>query len=329
MREEIIYSFRSPYRDDFRIPEYSFHGGGTPAPAKTCTIVGGLRGSETLQMYVCASLINELSTLEREGAVAKDAEIAVIPAVNHYAMNSGKKFCTKCDKDINRAFPGRPMAENIDRIASAVFTRVSERANLIHVTGGSLPRGSYCAHLGIEDCPANEGAGELFRLPYYIYDTAQKDERREDSTFVNCTTAKGLSAVSLYVNSGGETDEPAVRAAVCGMLLFLRGKGILTGCGHLDKAEAEITARYSENCGSLQFGRDKMHRVVSTTGGFLRRLKHHGQLVKKGDILGEILHPYQGTVLTPLSAPVSGLIIYNFQQSLISERCLAFTVIEI
>lgn len=334
MKEETLYSFRSPYRESFRILAYSFRGTGEGAGLKepseyikSCAVLGGVHGSDIQQMYTCACLINELTALEHAGAVARGHEIVVLPCVNHYAVNSGKKFCTKCDKDINRTFPGKPMGENVERVSSVVWARINDFANCIQVTGGELPRGSFCTHLRIEDCVQNDGVGEMFRLPYIMYD---KSERREDTTLVNNIISKGNmgNAVSVLVNNTAEIDNTAARSAVCGILLYMFEKGILA-CEDSEK-QKEVFINEIASCGaggSLRFYKEKQRRVISPKGGIFRRFKRCGQHAEKGEILGEVLHTYKGTILSSLRAPVAGKIFYSKEQPLISENCLAFILL--
>ena len=58
MKKEILYEIKALYRDDFRVSGYRF-GSGEPS---VC-IVGGLRGNEFQQIYVCSQLIKKLSLL--------------------------------------------------------------------------------------------------------------------------------------------------------------------------------------------------------------------------------------------------------------------------
>ena len=60
MREEILFSMKSPFRDDFRIKGYRFGQG-----EKSLAIVGALRGDEVQQLYTCSQLVKELSALEK------------------------------------------------------------------------------------------------------------------------------------------------------------------------------------------------------------------------------------------------------------------------
>ena len=60
MREQIIYSMKAPYREDFRIKGYSFGKG-----MKSACILGPIRGNEIQQMYICSQLVKALRELER------------------------------------------------------------------------------------------------------------------------------------------------------------------------------------------------------------------------------------------------------------------------
>ena len=64
MREEIIYSMKAPYREDFRIKGYSFGKG-----MKSACILGPIRGNEIQQMYICSQLVKALRELERNGCI--------------------------------------------------------------------------------------------------------------------------------------------------------------------------------------------------------------------------------------------------------------------
>lgn len=58
MRKEIIYSLKSPYRDDMRVTGYKFG-----KVEKTACIVGAIRGNEIQQLYTCSQLIKTLTKL--------------------------------------------------------------------------------------------------------------------------------------------------------------------------------------------------------------------------------------------------------------------------
>ena len=120
MREEIIYSIASLYRDDFRIRGYRFGSG-----HKSLCIVGGVRGNEYQQIFTCSQVVQALKQAEAEGKLCSDHEILVIPTLNPSSMNIGKRFWPTDNTDINRMFPGYDLGETTQRIAAGVFQEIS------------------------------------------------------------------------------------------------------------------------------------------------------------------------------------------------------------
>mgnify|MGYP003164697037 CR=1 FL=1 len=125
MKKDIIFSLSSPYRDDFRVTGYRFGKG-----EKSCCIIGSLRGNEIQQLYMCSQLVKTLEALERKGDIAYDREILIIPSINSYGTNIGKRFWCLDNTDINRMFPGDPDGETTERIAAGISTACSLRASI-------------------------------------------------------------------------------------------------------------------------------------------------------------------------------------------------------
>ena len=101
MEEVTIYEMGSIYRDSFRVTGYRFGSG-----EKTMCVVGAMRGNEVQQLYCCSQLVDRLKTLEARGLINEGRSITVVPCVNPYSMNIGKRFWPTDNSDINRMFPG-------------------------------------------------------------------------------------------------------------------------------------------------------------------------------------------------------------------------------
>ena len=114
MRKEVLYTLKGLYREDFEIEGYRFGGG-----EKSACIVGAMRGNEMQQLYICSLLINALKELEAHGSITHNHEILVIPSVNKYSMNVGKRFWAIDNIDINRTFPGDAQGDTTKQIAAA------------------------------------------------------------------------------------------------------------------------------------------------------------------------------------------------------------------
>ena len=110
MQKGILFGVKSPYREQLNVYGFRFGHG-----RKAAAIVGAMRGNEIQQMYVCSRVIKELKKLEAVGEITSDCEIMVIPCVNYYSMNIGKRFWTMDNTDINRMFPGYDQGETTQR----------------------------------------------------------------------------------------------------------------------------------------------------------------------------------------------------------------------
>ena len=117
MREEILFQVDTPYRHAQPVKGWYF---GTPGE-KSLAVMGALRGNEIQQMYICARLIRALEKLEKDGLLAEDCGILVVPCANQVSMNVGRRFWAADNTDINRMFPGYDQGESTQRIAARVF----------------------------------------------------------------------------------------------------------------------------------------------------------------------------------------------------------------
>ena len=66
MHKEILYSLKSPYRENLDVTGFRFG-----KCKKSLAVVGSFRGNEVQQMYVCSQLVQELKKLEKHGKIVK------------------------------------------------------------------------------------------------------------------------------------------------------------------------------------------------------------------------------------------------------------------
>ena len=146
MKKEIIYTMKSPYRDDFRITGFRFGEG-----KKSVAIVGAMRGDEIQQQYVASQLVNHLHHLEQNEMLSPGFEILVIPTANHYSINIGKRFWSLDNTDINRMFPGYDKGETTQRIANALFETLKGYEYGIQLASFYIP-GDFIPHVRMMSC---------------------------------------------------------------------------------------------------------------------------------------------------------------------------------
>ena len=307
MRKEVVYSMKSIYRDDLEVVGYRFGSG-----RKTCCIIGGLRGNEIQQMYICSQMIKQLSILEAEGKIRKNREILVIPSVNHYGMNTGKRFWGVDGSDINRMFPGYNLGETTQRIAAGIFETVKDYTYGIQLSSYYM-KGEFIPHVRIMATGyQNVDLAYQFGMDYVALRTPEPF----DTTTLNYNwQIWNCQAFSLYTAETQKIHPEGARDGVEAILRFLSARGIIDET--VPAGNPNPTLVYTED----------MIPVRAGAGGIYERLKGQGDPIYKGELMGRIVHPYEGTVLDDIIAPVDGRVFFAHRAQMAMEHEILFKVI--
>ncbi len=309
MKKEILYTMKSPYRDDFNIYGYRFGSG-----EKCLAVVGAIRGDELQQQFTCATLIKSLKELEENGALIPGFEILIIPSVNPYSMNIGKRFWSMDNTDINRMFPGYDKGETTQRIAAGVFEKVKDYEYGVQLASYYIP-GEFIPHVRMLDTGYQpEAEARYFGLPYVYV----KKMTPYDTTLLNYNwQIWDTKAFSIYT---GHTDRLAISSgsiddAMDSLLRFMVNIGALS---------TSIRPGYSSEVIS-----DASFVTLSTKrAGLMRKYKRAQDSVRKGDLLAEVIDPYDASKLEDIISPVNGVIFFNHERPLVLEGARAFQIIE-
>ena len=307
MNKDIIFSISSPYRDDFRVTGYRFGKG-----EKSCCIIGSLRGNEIQQLYMCGRLIKALERLESKGDIVHEREILVIPSINNYGTNLSKSFWCLDNTDVNRTFPGSGGGETTERIAAGVFSEISGYQYGIQFASFYIP-GVFIPHVRMmKTNKENTNLANLFGLPYVVLRTPNT----LDQTTLNFNwQLKNTAAFSVYTNATESIDEVSAEQGVSAVLRFLSRMGII---------------KYKCHGGYMGtiIEEDDMLNIKSGAAGIYRSIKRSGDEVKHGDLLAEIIHPYEGEIIDRITAPADGIIFFTHTQPLVMENSVVFKMIK-
>ncbi|MGN1339936.1 MAG: M14 family metallopeptidase [Oscillospiraceae bacterium] len=307
MKREILYSIKSPYREPMDIVGFRFGGG-----EKTLAVVGSMRGNEVQQMYVCARLVKELEKLEKRHKIADGKEILVIPCVNYYSMNNGKRFWTMDNTDINRMFPGYDLGETTQRIADGIFTQVKDFEYGIQLAS-FYQQGDFLPH--VKMMKTDFGEPELmgsFGMRYGILRTP----RPYDTTTLNYNwQIWETKAFSLYTNATDSIDDASAEDAVTAIMRFMSSAGIING-----KVQPGYCTEIIPESGTDQ--------VRSDSAGIFRSLTHVGAHVEQGEELGRIIDPLDCSEKSVIRADKSGVVFFEYNKPLIDESTICFKIIK-
>ena len=308
MKKEILFSMKSPYRDDFNIEGYRFGEG-----EKTLAIVGAMRGDEIQQQYICAKMVAVLKDLERKGRIADGKSILVIPSCNPFSMNVSKRFWAMDGTDINRMFPGYDKGETTQRIAAALFAQIKDYRYGIQMASFYMP-GDFVPHVrmlqtGYEDVET----ASHFGLPFVTI----RKPLPYDTTLLNYNwQIWGCKAFSLYAGQTNYVEDSTSMQSVEAILRFLNKEGIV--------------AYRNKNAGyeSVVLDEKDLCNVIARRAGIFYRLKNTGMAVKEGDVLAQILDPYDCGVLEEVKAPVDGVVFFAHNKPLALEHAILYRIIK-
>lgn len=301
-----IYRVEAPYREDMIVKGYRFGKGD-----KAACILGPMRGNEIQQLYICSQLVRVLKELEGNGCISAGKEILVIPVVNNYAMNVGKRYWGVEDVDINRKFPGSVCGEAAARIAGGVFGAIKDYSYGIQLASFYMT-GEFVPHVRMmETGYQNTSLANLFGLPYVaVRKPAPIDTRTLNYNWQDEMTA----AFSLYTNKNTEVDEESATQAVAAVLRFLTRMGII---------------RYESHSGYISHVilEQDLSNIHVNCGGIFRSLVKAGEDVRYGNKLAEVIDPYEGSVKETIYAPTDGIVFFRYTEPLIMQNELAYRLI--
>lgn len=308
MKRETIFELKSLYRDSFRITGLTFGRG-----EKSACIVGALRGNEVQQLYTCSQLVRALKRLESEGRINSGKSILVVPSVNTYSMNIKKRFWSTDNTDINRMFPGYELGETTQRIAAGLFDAIKDYKNGIQFASFYIP-GVFVPHVRIMRTGyENADMARKFGLPYVVI----RDPRPYDTTTLNYNwQVWEANAFSVYAGTTDTINRGDVTLAVNAVLNFLRKEDILksSGCAH----EGYIAKIIAEN---------DLVNVQAGAAGIIDSFVPPGTNVTRGEVLAQILDPFEGNVKSEIVSPTDGVIFFAQEDPLVYANASVYKII--
>lgn len=306
MEKKTVYEIKSIYRDNLRITGYEFGEGKDSA-----CIIGSMRGNEVQQLYVCSLLVKRFKKLEAEGKIRKGHKILIIPSVNPYSMNIKKRFWPTDNTDINRMFPGYDLGETTQRIAAGVFDAIKDFTYGMQFTSFYMP-GKFTPHIRMMKAGfENVELAKKFGMPYVVL----RNTRPYDTTTLNYNwQIWETNAFSIYTTTTTQIDKESAVMAVRSVLNFLSKEGIVEYSGH-------------EGYLSLVVEDTDMVSVRTKAAGIFESMVKVGEEVGKGQLLAQILDPYESEVIQEMFSPVAGLVFFAHDEPLTYANTAVYKLI--
>ncbi len=306
MKREILFVLPSPFRDEFRIHGFRFGSG-----SKSIAVVGAMRGDELQQQFICSRLVNRLQDMEEEGTIVEGHEILVIPSVNPFAMNIGKRFWAVDNTDLNNMFPGYSRGETTQRIAAALFEHIQGYRFGVQMASHYLP-GDCIPHVstirtGYEDLELAKDFG----LPY----TLVHSPRPIDTASLNYNwQVWDTQAFSIYDGHSGVIHADTANESLAAVLRFMARHDIIR-CHTHPGYHSEIIRDES------------LVNVKARRAGIMYAMCRPNDTVRRDQVLARILDPYDGSTRWEVPAPEDGTVFFMHNRPLVLENSLLFSII--
>jgi hypothetical protein len=292
---------------------------GDEQAARTCAIVGSMRGNEVQQAFICARLVSRLCGLERNGALRAGQSVLVIPCVNPHSMNILKRFWPADASDVNRMFPGDEQGETTGRIAAGILRVARTYAFGIQLCSFNQP-GDFLPHVRItHQGPISDeslGLALDFGLPYVMH---RKPTPFDKTTLNYVWQASGTHAFSLYSRATDRLDERSALEVEDAVLRFLAAHKVL-GRGATDSLDTGVESRMFEE-------QELVDVRTQGAAGYLVTRVQAGDRVVEGQELAQVCDAFDAHVLEVLRAPVDGRVFFMRRDPLVMQHMVVFRIV--
>ena len=306
MEKVTLYEIKALYRDNFRVTGYRFGSG-----EKAVCILGSTRGNENQQVYCCSQLVKRLKALEEKGRIAEGKEILVIPCANPHSMNIKKRFWDIDNTDINRMFPGYDAGETTQRIAAGIFEAVKDYSFGIQFTSFYM-KGTFMPHVRMMQTGyENIDLARQFGLPYVV---VRKPRPFDTATLNYNWQIWETDAFSVYTTNTERIDKVSARQAVEAILNFMSRQGVIRYPGY----EGYLSRVVDDS---------QLATVRAQAAGFFECKVSVGDQVEKGDLLAQILDPFDGSLRSNILSPVDGTILFAQDEAMTYDSTALFKIV--
>lgn len=321
MIQQTVAELALPYRDPFAIQSFSFgiddagkalgEGADITGFERAACFIGGLRGDEVQQTFICARLVARLTEMEQAGLLAPGKLVTVVPCANPASMGIGWRFWPGDKTDINRMFPGYGKGEATQRVAAALFGHLSGYRYGVHFSSFYL-QGDFLPHVRVMRGPGADGNnGDDFGLPYVLHHVPGSF----DTTTLHYNWRLwDTEAYTLYTKETELVDADSAEMLVRSSLRFLHARGIMLQSDH-------------RGYRSTQLGEWALVPVQANTGGIFCPHVQLGDVAREGGVLATVIDPLNGSEKETLLAPCEGSVFYKARTPLINEQTLAFQIV--
>jgi uncharacterized protein len=277
-----------PVAENFIIQKNRIENNAGKASKRVC-VVTGTHGDELEGQYVCA----RLATILGDGKQKLSGIVDIYPAVNPLGIDSVTRGFPMFDLDMNRIFPGSP---------SGSLAEVAAYDVIRDIEGADMCIDIHSSNIFLREIPQVRVSeqNEEALLPYAVMLNVDLVWIHASATVLESTLAhslnmRGVKTLVVEMGVGMRITERFCAQLVDGILNLLHKLGMWNG--EAGRSRIPLVSK-DHSVGFLN----------SDAGGIFIPRSVHGNHIKAGDCIGNVIDPLTGTVVEETLAPCDGLL---------------------
>ena len=283
----VVASVDLPVDEKLTIKKNTIKG---PGSQKRFCLLTGIHGDELEGQLVCHEVQQKINAEPQNFHGTLD----IYPALNPLGIDSITRGIPAFDLDMNRTFPGETNGTMTEYIASKILEDASGADFALDIHASSIfireqPQVRIPPQFKDKILPA----ARLLNMDLiWVHNSGSVQENSLVYTLNQNGTPAAVVDMGIAMSCARDLSAQLTQGIFC----LLKELGMWSG-----ETAAPREPVYSDKDSDISV-------LVSTTAGFFVRKVECGARVKKGDLLGEIINPLEGKVLTQIKAPAAGLL---------------------
>ncbi len=249
----------------------------------TAFVSAAIHGDEINGTDIVRRLIFDIDHEQLSGT------LIAIPVVNIPGFLGQTRYLPY-HRDLNRYFPGKKNGHNAERIAHRLFKEVVSKCDFgIDLHTASSGRSNLPQVRGDMSDPSVRKLARAFGATVMVNQIGVRGSLRREAT------QAGVPTILFEAGEAGRFSKRVSQAGLRGVLNVLAEMKMLPASTAQKRPPFQVIVRESD-------------WIRAEKGGILDLEIRPGDLIYKGDTIGEILNPF-GRTVTQIRAPVTGIII--------------------
>jgi predicted deacylase len=306
MKIETFFTIEMPYREQMEIRRTVFTGGDGPRGA----VVAGVHGDELEGLYVCHLLTAWLEQLQRTCPGGLLGSVELYPAINTLGLDTLTRGLPVFDTDLNRSFPGSPGGPLPERLAAALMAALSGSALVVDI---------HASNIYLREIPQVRINQEFEDLLVPLARRMNLDLiwLHSAATVLETTVAHSLNSCGTPCLVAEMGVGMRITPEYCSQLMA----GILNVWKDLGILAADVVIPEASHI-ALIADDSNVHYLNAQTSGMFIPSASHWTDVHHGELLGTIVSPFRGDILSEVRSPVDGVLFTLREYPLVYEGSL-------